>query len=178
MSALGTEEAPGGKLIEKYDLSGDKKADLWKVFQIVAATKEGESEQRILIRKKMDLNFDGKVDVVQFMRKNGEIYREEMDLDFDGIIDAVAFYKKGELVRRELDLTFDGRADIIKYYEDGKLVRKERDANRDGRIDIWEYFESGRIVRVGHDRDGDGKPEYFDEAPEPDPEIPGGAPSN
>ncbi|HIA03489.1 MAG TPA: hypothetical protein EYN66_16550 [Myxococcales bacterium] len=177
MSALGSEEAAGGKIIEKFDLSGDKKADLWKVLQVVPALKEGDKEERILVQKKMDLNFDGKVDVIQFMRKDGEIYREEMDLDFDGAIDAVAFYKKGILVRRELDLTFDGRADVIKYYEDGKLVRKERDASRNGRIDVWEYYESGRIVRIGRDKDGDGKPEYFDEAPEQDPEIPDNKPN-
>lgn len=176
MSALGTEEGEGGTVVEKYDLNGDQRPDLWKVYHIGPSPDDPDKTVRTLVRKEMDLNFDGKLDIRQFLDENGVVYREEMDLDFDGHIDAVAYYKDGQLIKRELDLTFDGRPDIFKYYEDGKLVRKERASGRDGRIDIWEYFEAGRLVRIGRDRDGDGRPEVFDDAPEQEPELPGGAP--
>ncbi len=175
MAALGAEKGEGGTIIERFDLSGDGKPDLWKIFQI---KKEGDTEARTMIRKEMDLNFDGRLDIRQFVTPNNKVYREEMDLDFDGHIDATAHYKDGRLIKRELDLSFDGKPDIFKYYEDGKLIRKERATNKEGRVDVWEFYEEGRLVRVGRDKDGDGKPEIFNDAPEPEPEIPGGAPSN
>ena len=173
MVALGSEKE-GGNLIEKFDLSGDQKPDLWKIFKEVASKDNPDEREKILIRKDMDLNFDGKVDIRQFIDETGAITREEMDLDFDGHVDGVAHYKDGKLVKRELDLSFDGKPDIFKYYEDGKLIRKERATGKSGRVDVWEYYESGRLVRIGRDKDGDGKPEVFNDAPEPEPELPGG----
>jgi len=175
MAALGS-KSQDGHIIERYDLSGDGKADLWKVYREVPkadADKDAPaSTERLLVRKEMDLNFDGKVDIRQFVNADGTLAREEMDLDFDGHTDAVALYNDGQLVKRELDLNFDGKADVFKYYEDGKLVRKERANGRSGKVNIWEYYEAGRLVRIGRDRDGDGKPEVFDDAPEPEPELP------
>lgn len=176
MSALGTQKMPDGAVIEMYDLSGDHKPNLWKIYEMVGDPKKPESAKKTLVRKDMDLNRDGKVDVRQFLDANGVMYKEEMDLDFDGNIDAVATYKDGKIFKREMDMTLNGRADIVKFYEGGDLVRKERDTNDDGRMDVWEYFESGRLVRRGLDKDGDGKPEIFDDAPPPPPELPGGAP--
>ena len=176
MAALGSEKDETGAVVEKFDLNGDRKADLWKKFKIIK-TEDGKG-RKILFRKEMDLNFDGKVDVRVHLDEDGTMFKEEMDLDFDGHIDAVAHYKDGFLVKRELDLSFDSKADVVKYYEKGKLIRKERDSNKDGRMDIWEYYETDRLVRVGRDKDGDGKPEIFDDAPEPEPELPGGAPGS
>ncbi|MFT7624457.1 MAG: antitoxin component YwqK of YwqJK toxin-antitoxin module [Myxococcota bacterium] len=173
MAALGSEKTEKGTM-EKFDLSGDGKADLWKVYETVTGS-DGKTGRK-LVRKEMDLNFDGKLDIRQFLNADGAIYREEMDLDFDGHIDAVAHYEDGKLARRELDLSFDGKPDIFKYYEGGKLIRKERVTSNTGKVNVWEYYEGGRLVRVGRDKDGDGKPEVFDDAPEPEPEMPGGAP--
>ena len=86
-------------------------------------------------------------------------------------------YWQREMLLRHPDMEIDPDAEPLSIYQwDGKLIRKERALNKDGRIDVWEYYESGRLVRVGRDKDGDGKPEVFDDAPEPEPELPGGAP--
>ena len=170
MQPLGTRTDDDGSEVEMFDLSGDRKADLWKVYKVEVDA--AGKKKRTLIRRDMDLNFDGKVDIRQFIGPTGELVREEMDMDFDDRIDAVAHYKNGKLYKREMDLTFDGHADVVRYYEEGLLVRKERDTNKDGRIDTWEYYEKGRLVRIGRDKDGDGTPELFDEAPEPEPELP------
>ena len=170
MAMLGSARGADGLTTERYDLSGDKKADLWKKYKTIPG-KDGAEGKKILVEKHMDLNWDNKVDVKQYLDEDGKIYREEMDLDFDGNIDAEAHYKNGVITKRLQELTFDGRPDILKFYEDGKLIRKERDSDRDGKIDVWEYYEKGKIVRLGRDRDGDGKPEVFDEAPEQPPEL-------
>jgi hypothetical protein len=162
MMALGAEKTKAGNLVERYDLNGDRKADFWKVYKL--AEKDGKEVKR-LVRKDMDLNFDGKVDVRQDIDVNGQVVREFMDLDFDGHVDATAFYKDNVIIRREIDVTFDGKSDVIKYYAKGKLVRKVRDTNRDGRMDLWEYYNGGVLIRVGRDRDGNGKPESFEDAP-------------
>ena len=164
-SSLGSSTDASGAVTEKFDLSGDRVADLWKVYRLGKKDKAGKPARR-LVQKHMDLNWDGKVDVRQHFDATDNIFREEMDLDFDGVIDAVAFYTQGKLVKRQQDLTFDGRPDVFKFYQDGDLVRKERDSNNDGKVDTWEYFENGRIIRMGMDRDGDGKPEIFEDAPE------------
>ena len=176
MAALATEKGEGGLVIERYDLSGDGKPNLWKIYRMEPNKKKPGEKKKVLLRKDMDLNRDGKVDVRQFVDADERVTREEMDLDFDGNVDAIATYRDGKVFKRELDLSLDGRPDIVKFYEDGSLVRKERDTNGDGKPDVWEYFESDRLVRVGIDKDGDGKPEIFDEAPQQPAELPGGAP--
>jgi hypothetical protein len=161
MAAMGIQEI-NGQLVERFDLTGDKKANIWKVYRV---DKQDGKEERLLVRKDLDPNLDGKPDVSLYYNSVGRLERESMDLDFDGRIDAISYHKGGELVRRQMDLDFDGRMDVEKFYVKGKLVRKERDKDNNGRPDVWEYFQDGRLVRVGHDKDGDGKPETFEDAP-------------
>ncbi len=174
LGMLASEVNDAGNVVERFDLNGDRKADVWKVFKEIAPPDKPKERRRLLIRKDVDLNYDAKVDVREFYDEaTGELGRVEMDFDFDGKIDAVDVYKDGRRVRREVDFSFDGRADLVKHYDDeGKLATKERDTDRDGKVDTWEYFEDGKLVRVGRDRDGDGKPEYFDDAPDAEPELP------
>ena len=171
MAALGAQVGSQGHYLELYDLNGDGEADLWKVHTETPGETEEAVPVRQLIRKDMDLNFDGKVDVRQHLDAQLVVVREVMDLDFDGTFEAVVYYEAGILTRRELDLNFDGKPDVVKHYVDGKLVRKERSSRSSGVMDTWEYYESGRLMRIGRDRDGDGQPEVFDDAPVPDPEF-------
>lgn len=154
-------EIEGTEITERFDLNGDKEPDVWKISFL-----PDESGEKTLLRKELDINFDGKVDILKFYDVNGDLEREEMDLDFDGRIDAANVYDAGVLAVREVDTAFDGGTDVWKYYDAGALVRKERDANGDGAVDSWEYFKDGKLTRVGSDRDGDGEPEFFEDAPE------------
>jgi len=143
------------KEIQKFDLNGDKVPDVWKVFAKAAGG--GADPKLVLVRKEVDVNFDGRVDVWQYFDDKGRIGKDEMDLNFDSRIDVVTYYEKGKVVRREVNAEFDGPPDLFKYYEEGALVRIERDADNDGRIDTWEFYEGGALARVGQDRDGDGQ---------------------
>ena len=157
-SILGVEVNENSE-VEKYDLSGDGKADVWKYF-----SKVSDAAPRIKARTDRDFNWDGKVDSRQHFDPNGVMVREELDLDFDGRFDAIDYFLDGKHYKREQSFNFDAKPTIWKYYEDGQVVRKERDTNANGRADTFEFYEKGKLLRVGYDRDGDGKPDYFDQA--------------
>ena len=147
------ERTSSEKVTEK-DTNTDEKTDVW-VYSVEEPGADGQSRQR-MIRKELDINWDGRVDITTYYDAREEREREAMDLDFDGKVDSVYFYEKGLNVRRERDLNADGKTDVWAYYEKGKLARKERDSNGDGRVDYWEYWENGQVDRIGEDLDGDG----------------------
>ncbi|KFA88611.1 hypothetical protein Q664_40010 [Archangium violaceum Cb vi76] len=138
------EPAANEKVTEK-DTNGDQKPDVW-IFTV-----DGR-----MVRKELDINWDGRVDLTTYYGAREEREREAMDLDFDGKVDSVYFYEKGINVRRERDLNGDGKPDVWIFYEKGRLARKERDSNGDGRVDYWEYWENNQVDRIGEDLDGDG----------------------
>ena len=146
------------KEVREFDLNGDRVPDVWKIH--VRGT-SGKEADLVLVRKEIDVNFDGRVDVWQYFDEQGRVGKDEMDVDFDSRIDVVTFYDKGQVVRREINAEFDGPPDVYKHYDEGVLVRIERDSDNDGRIDTWEYYEGGALARVGQDRDGDGEAETW-----------------
>ncbi len=156
-------EIVGDTTIERYDLNGDGRPDLFKTY--VLRGPEGEPEKRVqlLARQDLDLDFDGTVDVRRHFNETGNVVREEMDLDFDGAYDAVDFYSDGVLFRRDMAFNFDGKPSVVKYYNQNKLARKERDTTGDGRLDTFEFYENGKLVRIGVDKDGDEKPDIYTE---------------
>jgi hypothetical protein len=159
---ISTEVGEGGTEVEKLDVNGDGRPDIWRHFALVEGP-EGRP-QRLLVRKEIDLNFDGEVDIRIHLSPAGTVTKEEFDLDFDGRIDMVAEYEDGVLVTQSMDEGFDGTVDVWRYFEGGALVRKERDSDHDGRVDVWEYYQDGRLIRIGRDVDRDGRPEMFEEA--------------
>ena len=157
---LGT-ELTGETETERFDLNGDGKADLLRIYVLRQAAGEAARPERLLARQEIDLNFDDQIDVRRHFNEQGLVLREEMDLDFDGRFDAVDHYAGGVLYRRDMALNFEGRASIVKYYENNVLIRKERDTTGSGRMDTFEYYDKGRLTRVGRDNDGDGTPETY-----------------
>jgi len=177
-------ESDGSGAIERIDVNADGKPDVFKYYRVVdapAATASPEADpkknvksvKKVLIRKELDVNFDQRIDIVQFYEGEAgkeALVREEMDLDFDGRVDSVRHYKDGNVTLVELDLGFDGRTDTWSYYQlttgdDGKqinrLVERRRDANGDGKIDVWEYYTKGALLKVGTDTNGDGQPDQY-----------------
>ncbi|MEE2830216.1 MAG: hypothetical protein VX498_13595 [Myxococcota bacterium] len=141
----------------KLDLNGDQQSDVTNYIRVG----EGPETAR-MVRKEIDLNFDGKVDVIQLW-KDGEMTQEQMDADFDGQIEWTDFYSAGERIRAEWDTRFDGQPDVIRHYEDGKLSKLEMDTSGDQKMDYWEYYEGGVMQRSGHDTNGDGKIDQWGE---------------
>jgi len=150
-------DAEKGLVEQDVDYDEDGVADIRNHFR------ERPDAPRLLLKKELDLNVDGRFDVVSVFDEDGELLREEMDSDYDGDFDWTDHYKRGVRVMSEYDTDNDGRANVFKYYvagDDGnpRLDRKERDEDGDGRIDVWERFGAdGRVVRTGRDTDGDGK---------------------
>lgn len=152
-SPIRPERAADEKVVE-LDINGDKTPDVW-TYTTKAKGADGAEKER-LVRKELDINWDGKVDLTQYYDERENKVREAMDLDFDGKVDAIYFFEKGVNTRREEDVDGDGRTDVFKFYEKARLVRKERDSNSDGKVDYWEYWEKDQVDRIGEDLDGDG----------------------
>lgn len=175
-------EADPNAAVERVDVNGDKKPDVFKYFRLVdaapaagqnAADQGAKNQKKVLIRKELDVNFDQRIDIVEtYEGESGkeQKVREEFDLDFDGRMDMTRSFKDGNVTLMEMDLGFDGKIDSWSYYqmtadETGKpvnrLIERRRDSNGDGKVDTWEYYVKGLLQKVGTDTDGDGQPDQF-----------------
>lgn len=106
--------------------------------------------------RKVDVNGDGKPDIVHVMDGGREVCRV-VDLNLDGAVDAFVYYDdQGRERRRESDFDRDGRPDEIATFVGGVVTRKERETNFDDKLDTWDYYEAGKIKRRERDSDGDG----------------------
>src|SRR5262245_36373141 len=153
-----------GKQVITADTDQDKKPDVWKFF---ATSNQNGQQVQILACKQVDLNHDGKIDIVYYYDDKGsQTMLEEFDLDFDGKFELTVYYVAGKKVREELDTNYDQRPDLWKFYEDEKLVRIERDTNGDSKVDEWQYYEGGKLDRIGYDTTGSGRVDRWDRAPE------------
>ncbi len=147
---LSTRATADGLNEVQVDLDGDQKADIINYYRESGGNK-------LLLKKDVDLNRDGKIDVRSEFDEAGLRVKEEMDGDFDGRADWVDHYIQGKRSMTEVDTDFNGTFDLFKYYENGRVRRKERDTNSDARIDFWELLdEGGNVVKTGRDKDGDG----------------------
>ncbi len=174
-------ETDGNTAIERIDVNADSKPDVFKYYRLAEAAAKGQaipadgvkSQKKVLVRKEMDINFDQRIDIVEYYEGEAgkeQKVREEMDLDFDGRIDMTRHYKDGNVTLVEMDLGFDGKTDTWNYYqlttgEDGKpinrLIERRKDSNGDGKIDSWEYYTKGNLAKIGTDTNGDGQPDQF-----------------
>jgi hypothetical protein len=83
---------PKGKRVVALDLNGDKQPDVWKLFVKV-------SGREVLCCKKLDLNFDGAVEITTHYDPKGTELIEELDLDFDGKVDLIKLRHRGRTIR-------------------------------------------------------------------------------
>lgn len=152
-----------GMVVQEVDFDADGISEVFNYFR------ERIDAPRLLMRKELDLNRDGKIDVVSYFDELGKLEKEEMDSDYDGRFDWTDHYQEGVRVMSEYDTDYDGIPNVFKYFErseDGAvyLDRKERDSDGDGLIDVWERFSrEGEVVRTGRDTDGDGKMDVREE---------------
>jgi hypothetical protein len=111
----------------------------------------------------MDLNFDGRTDLLRFYADDGVALKvEQHDYDFDGHIDDQVFFKAGAVTHKELDTNFDGLIDTWMWCK-GPLVEKaERARRRPGRVDTWEVYTGGQLSEIQYDENGDGRVEKWE----------------
>ena len=146
-----TERTEGGLVVQEVDLNGDGRPEIFNHYR---KTLDGT---RFLVKKALDLDMDGSVDVVSWFDDAGRLTKEEMDGDFDGRFDWIDHYQQGVRVMSEVDTDYDGKPNVWSYYADGRIERKERDLDGDGHVDYWERFDAeGNVVTTGADTDGDG----------------------
>jgi hypothetical protein len=156
-------ERQGNEKVREMDLNRDYKPDVW-TYYVEEKGPDGKPRERT-VRKEIDINGDGRVDITQYFNEREEKVREAMDQDFDGKVDSVLIFERGVNVRSERDVDGNGRTDQWLYYEKGKLARKESDTNGDGKVDNWEYWEGNQVDRIGDDLDGDGNVDRWTKNP-------------
>ena len=148
------------KTVVLADTNRDEKPDVWKLYLKPEGT--SDDARGPLVCKQVDLNKDGRVDLVTHFDSEGDIEAENADMDFDGRFDILAHYKNGSIVREDQDTNYDGQADVSKFYEGKNLARVEIDRDQDGVVDTWEYYEGGKLDRIGYDTTGSGKVDRWD----------------
>lgn len=154
-----------GLLLEEFDINRDGIVDNYSYSQPL--DKYGDPLEDLsgytpyslpnfrLVRRELDLNFDGKTDFVRHYDVRGNIARDEVDTDFNGAYDRVAYYSSNVITRRDIDADENGVIEESRFYVSGQLFRIERDENQDGQTDYWQFFNEGVLTRAGYDRDGD-----------------------
>jgi hypothetical protein len=145
----------GDLTVKMFDLFHTGRPDVWEYYKTVTDPATGRSRLR-LVRKEMDLNDDGKVDVTRYYDENEKVVKEELDLDFEGKVDEVIYFDDRGLPTKKEVLDANGRPNLWKYYENGQMVRIERDTKGTGKVDTWEYWVDGKLDRIGVDTVGDG----------------------
>lgn len=157
-----------GKVVT-FDIDRDKEKniDIWKVFR-----KDGS-----LACREMDLNYDGKRDLIIEYYDNGKDPKQMwQDQDFNGHFDIVLHLRpNGTLEKTEMDTNSDGKIDLWKKYrinrdKENVVFSVIRDRDHDGYKDYWErYDESGTIDEVSWTDSGDTseKPKYWKTNPSP-----------
>ena len=72
------------------DMNKDGKPDAYQFIKTVDDTSH-------IVRKEVDVNFDGKVDLIRVMDDKGNLVEERLDSDFDGRIDLGGGRDRGHL---------------------------------------------------------------------------------
>src|SRR3954454_3958748 len=82
----------GNEKVTEFDLNGDKKPDVW-TYTVPGKSADGKDIEK-LVRKELDINWDGRVDIARNYDDHEQVEREALDLDFDGKVDQVNYYEK------------------------------------------------------------------------------------
>src|SRR5438128_11313223 len=72
----------GNEKVTEFDLNGDKKPDVW-TYTVPGKSPDGKDIEK-LVRKELDINWDGRVDIARTYDDHEQVEREALDLDFDG----------------------------------------------------------------------------------------------
>jgi hypothetical protein len=112
----------GAERVDVGSWRGTGRPDVARVYK----RDGGFRSPSVLSCREVDMNGDGRKDMLVYYEPDGRKLREEFDHDYDGVVDVKGFYEQGKLVRQELDVNHDGKADVVQHFEAGKMVRSER----------------------------------------------------
>ncbi len=152
-------------LVASYDVNKDGNADMWKIYKEIKTN--NDQTKKILSRREIDLNFDGKINYYKFYSDKGNIKKEYIDLDLNGVIDTIRYYEKNLIVKEEnfnknpvnKDLTINTKIKPVKryLYANQKLSRILIDRSNNGILDEYLFFRKNKLIQIGFDNDDDGK---------------------
>lgn len=157
-----------GLLKESFSVRREKHEDSWYYSQpldddgaVISQAnlqelRPSDISKKRPVRRELDLNGDGRIDLVRLYDEDGKLKSDEVDSDFDGTFDRILYYRDAHITRREIDADQDGRFEEVRQYIKGALFRVERDTTGDGKPDFWMFFKEGVLERAGIDVDGDG----------------------
>ena len=151
------ERLSDGTLLLKFDVNQDGSPDVWKYFLEESSKEDATVLTRRLLKKEVDVNYDGTKNVIRTYTEEQTLKEEEVDVDLNGKIDIINYFDNGILAKKDL---FDEAEKKVttRFYDDrNQVVRVEKDTNGDSSIDYWEYYEAGVLDRIGRDLDGDGR---------------------
>lgn len=137
------------------DINGDQRDDVYYV-----STRDENGA--VLVRRELDLNWDGQIDMRSWLDENGEVVREEMDGDFDGWVDWIDHYKPGQIRwKAEADTDYNHAIDLVILFQpESQRVERQLDTDGDGRLERrenWTMGENETLTCTEIDADGDGK---------------------
>lgn len=146
-----------GNLVRQFDIDGDDQPDVTKTFKETPDPEDPSVTKSALIKKEVDVNSDGKVNMRRTYNELGALMLEEVDTDLDGRMDVVNHIDNGNLVRKDLLDAASGTILASRFYFEGSIQRVEQDTNNDDKVDYWEFYEQGVLDRIGRDLNGDGR---------------------
>ena len=146
-----------GLIVRTYDDNNDGLSEITKYFEEYTDPTDPTNTLRRIKRMEIDVNSDGKLNVIRHYNLQGKLESEHIDRDLDGVTDTVSYYDRGKLVRKEIMKPGTTNIDQVRYYSGGKLLRVEKDTTNDGLIDYWEFYEQGNLDRIGRDFNADGR---------------------
>ncbi len=156
--AVPTIEETENGYIKNIHINDDGRPDVFKVFEYYPNPDDPSVRSERLRERKVDVNFDGKINNHRFYNEKGDLVEERIDMDLDGQFDVIAYFDNNMLVRKEtVDPEEDGRVVAVRFYEGDQIAKVERDTTGDGKIDQWEFYEQGVLDRVGRDLNADGR---------------------
>lgn len=156
-----------GLLLEQFDINRDGVIDNFSYSQPLSRHGEELSVEELaeftptslpdyrLVRRELDINFDGKIDFIRHYDVRGGIDKDEVDTNYNGIVDRVVRYSNGIITRREIDADEDGYFEERRHFVKGQIFRIEKDTTGNGQPDYWQFYEEGVLTRAGFDTDGD-----------------------
>jgi hypothetical protein len=106
--------------------------------------------------RRMDQNFDRKVDYWEYYDKWGGIERCEMDNNFDGKIDGWGTYHLSRLASMKFDTDHNGQVDCTELYNNGLIASRDWSPNGTNIVAVREVYVYGVLSEELRDLDSDG----------------------
>jgi hypothetical protein len=148
-----------GTIVKRYDTDADGTANIVETVRHVEDPNDPNVTQKLLVEKLVDVDGDGRFDILKEYDDDGVLRKEVTDDDLDGTKDRISFYsaETKSFSRKEIYGKNGDNVVAKRFYSGDLLDRVEKDTNSDGTFDLFEYYSGGEIDRIGLDENNDGE---------------------